>query len=79
MPPCKACAEDILFIRTPTGKHIPVDADSYDTYTLEPGVTVVTDAGQVLRGSARTAQTRVMGYTPHWDCCPHADTFRKSR
>lgn len=79
MTPCKACGEPITFILTKAGKHLPVDADSLDSYVLEPGVTVVTEAGEVCRGAPETDTMSVQGYTPHWATCPHADQFRRAR
>ena len=79
MTPCKACGEPMRFLRTPAGKFLPVDAESFGTHHLGPGMTVVTEAGEVLRGSPATSVTSVQGYTPHWATCTHPDLFRRAR
>lgn len=75
MPICKACGENIAWIRTRAGKKMPVDADSFAQHQLTPGVTVVTEAGDVLRGGRHVASA-VYGYIPHWSTCQYADQFR---
>lgn len=77
MPTCKACGEEIKWIRTRAGKKMPVDADSFAQHQLTPGVTVVTEAGDVLSGGNRTVDTAAYGYLPHWASCPFADQFRR--
>lgn len=78
MPTCKACGEEIRWIRTRAGKQMPVDPDSFSQQQLSPGVVVVTEAGDVLRGG-RAPYAAAHGYTPHWATCPHAGQFRGGR
>jgi hypothetical protein len=78
MSTCKACGEEILFLRTPAGKFLPVDADSFGPHQITKGVTIVTEAGSVIRGGALITGT-VYGYVPHWATCSHPDQFRKER
>ena len=75
MPTCKACGEPIRWIRTRAGKAMPVDEDSFAQHSLTDGVTVVTDAGDVLRGTPGRTEL-VYGYVSHWVSCPYADLFR---
>lgn len=57
--PCRSCGKPIVFIATPAGKQLPCDA---------PVLSVVTDAGEVVRGRA-----------PHWASCPAAAEWRKKK
>jgi hypothetical protein len=75
MPTCKACGEEIRWIRTRAGKRMPVDAESFAQHDLKPGVTVVSEAGDVLRGGRHVASA-AYGYVPHWATCPFADQFK---
>ena len=75
MATCKACGEAIKWIRTRAGKAMPVDADSLAQHELKPGVTVVTETGDVLRGGRHIASA-AYGYVPHWATCQFADQFR---
>jgi hypothetical protein len=78
METCRACGEPIEFVKTRKGKRMPVDPE-LETVTLAPGITVVTAEGDVLRGSPATQNTKVTGYTPHWDTCQFAARFRRGR
>jgi hypothetical protein len=78
MANCKACGEEIKWIRTRAGKLMPVDPE-LETLPLAPGITVVTAQGDVLRGSLATCETRAQGFTPHWQTCTHPSQFRKPR
>ncbi len=73
---CKACGEPIEWIRTPSGRSMPVDAESFGLHRLCHGMTVVTEAGTVLCGT-RYARGTMQGYIPHWATCPQADQFRR--
>ena len=78
MATCKACGEPIRWIKTRAGKAMPVDEDSFAQHQLAEGVTIVTDAGDVLRG-ATDGTEQVYGYVPHWQTCQHADLFRRAK
>lgn len=78
MATCKACGEEIRFIQTPAGKYLPVDADSLKLHTLEPGLVVVTEEGQVIKG-IQSGRPSLYGYTPHWATCTHPDQFRRDK
>lgn len=55
-----SCGQNIEFVRLSSGRTAPVEADGY--------VTVVTDAGETVRG--RVA---------HFTTCPDAGAFRRDR
>jgi hypothetical protein len=58
---------------------MPVDPESFGQHHLAPGVTVVTEAGIVLRGGPRQIASAAYGYTPHWATCTHPEQFRAKR
>lgn len=68
MPTCRYCGAEIAFIRTPRGRRVPVDPGSFRNHDLVPGVTVITDGGQSLRGGHHPA-VAAYGYTPHRATC----------
>lgn len=76
MPTCKACGEEITWIRTRAGKKMPVDADSFAQHEVRRGVTVVTEDGVVFRGKTDIPYN-VSGYIPHWQTCQFAEQFRR--
>ncbi len=78
MSTCKACGEEILWLRTRAGKRMPVDPETFGQHQLEHGVTVVTPDGTVLRGGSSIASA-AYGYAPHWATCTHPEQFRGSR
>lgn len=80
--PCRTCGAPILFIRTPRGKLLPVDAEP--VLVVRRGgtqtETIVTEDGQVIRGfrvdgHADPTVGRYEGRRPHWVTCPHGDEF----
>ena len=77
MIPCRGCQEPIEFVQLKSGKRHPVDVDSLQSYTLSPGVVVVTEEGEILWGSEATANVTVRGYASHFASCPHSNDFRK--
>ena len=79
MPTCKKCGEEIQFIQLASGKHMPVDSDSLQTWGLDEGVVVVTPEGKVLRGGGGSGKTFAKGFMSHFATCPFADDFRKGK
>lgn len=82
MAKCRGCGAPIEFIKTPTGKMLPVDQQ---TINFIPGSgkgerKFVTDQGRVVSGipvgDAHEGGYEI-GYVPHWATCPEADKFRK--
>ena len=77
MPRCRSCGKEILFIDTPRGKKIPVDADSLGTFYphLDAGKRVVTAGGEVF--TIKKGGAAVYGYESHFASCPQANDWRK--
>ncbi|MBQ3322354.1 MAG: hypothetical protein IJH05_05885 [Firmicutes bacterium] len=80
MAVCKSCGADILWIRTRSGKLMPVNRKRCFFMKSKSGnETFVTEGGDVLRGT-RTAQKTLpamVGYTSHFATCPNAASHRK--
>lgn len=73
---CKGCNATIIWVRMPSGKLMPVDAEP----TFLGTVAIHSDGirGAVLRREEREklpAGTKL--YLPHHVTCPNADEFRK--
>jgi len=81
---CRACGARIAFVRTSRGKLLPVDAEP--VLVVRRGgtmtETIVTDAGEVIRGFPVTEQPDpeigfYEGRRPHWVSCPASEEFRR--
>lgn len=66
---CKTCDAEIIWIVTPSGKSMPVDAKAETLWLLEP------DGGQGGSARARPVQVR----KSHFSTCPQADEHRRPR
>lgn len=77
---CRACDQEILFIKTQKGKTTPVDAKSV-LYIPDPKgnrIFVLPD-GSIDRGrlaDEESEKTRI-GYVSHFSTCLQPDRFRK--
>jgi len=78
--PCRTCGAPILFIETPRGKLIPVDAERF---AVVPGPTAkgkfVTSGGRVISASIvdpRVEPGALVGYRAHFATCPGAAAWR---
>lgn len=92
MTVCKSCGRPILWIRTKSGKVMPVDPDQkillYDPKGKD---TIITAQGEAVRGTitndyATLREARevhsynaVAGYISHFATCPNAAQHRKRR
>jgi hypothetical protein len=81
--PCRSCGDPILFIKTPSGKQIPVNAERL-AVLVDPDSSekIVLSSGRVV--SATTVDPRVtdgslVGYRAHFATCPAASAWRKPR
>lgn len=80
MAVCKSCGAEILWIRTRSGRLMPVNRKRCFFIENRSGnETFVTEGGDVVRG-ARTAQKTLpamVGYTSHFATCPNAAAHRR--
>jgi hypothetical protein len=89
MARCRGCREEIDFVRLRSGRLMPVEAMTSETYYVHlaapghPQIVLVTDAGDVLRGRlgapSESGVARVEGRESHFTRCPAADEFRRDR
>lgn len=77
MPACSSCGANIVWIKTPKGKSMPLDA------TPNPeGNVVIRDGLAVVLTAAEKAVVPSVGprrWLPHWVGCPSAQTHRKEK
>lgn len=80
---CRGCGKDIAFIKTISGKCIPVDPepirfmpeDDYNRFVMMDGTV---KRGKEYEGDDLDAERYMMeGYRSHFATCPAADQFRK--
>jgi hypothetical protein len=79
---CRACGAQIGFIKTVSGKSMPVDADSL-RFQPDPNgkeLFVLAD-GTTERGSTENADgpDTMIGFISHFATCTNPDFFRKPR
>lgn len=77
---CKKCGAQIIWIKTPRGKSMPVDAEPVTYWEKEKARgKVVTPNGEVISceftGELQTATG--VGFISHWATCPFAENFRQ--
>jgi hypothetical protein len=93
MVACRSCAAPIRFIETPSGKHMPVDAEMVKTFIVSdpPGdlhalpaaarVSLVTEHGEVRKGYEVSAiypgAVTIEGFVPHWSTCTDPKAHRR--
>ena len=80
MSKCKTCGAEIKWIRTFSGKAMPVDACPI-LFTEGGNGIFVTDGGAVIHGTRCVkgqANMRV-GYISHFATCPDANMYRKKQ
>ena len=89
LPQCRGCHATIKWLRTPTGKAMPVDPEYLHEWVTEepaePGrrrITLMAGDGDRLEtgylASVVTPTSRqIEGYVPHWSTCPKAAEFKR--
>lgn len=78
--PCRKCGEPMIWVRTRSGKSMPLDADATergDFYIAEGKDGKL--EGHHRGGYPGKLPEDVPLYTSHFSTCPHADSFRRSR
>lgn len=84
---CNACGSQIGFIETPAGKHMPVDPELVQTFTVQEAITgsrrlvLVTEKGIIAKGFevslALAGAEPLEGYVPHWSTRTKPAQFRR--
>ena len=78
---CRACQQEIAFIKTVKGKSMPVNPEPVYFVPAGGPNTYVMITGEVERGrepAYADKDTRI-GYISHFATCPEADKFRKRK
>lgn len=81
---CRGCGAEVEWIKTPSGRNMPVDMEYIE---LDPaGIphdTVITDDGRVVKGfkivdnsGLFPIEGTIRGRMPHWATCPKQTQFR---
>lgn len=75
--PCSSCGAALLWIRTPKGKAMPLDAtpDPHGNIVIRDGLAVVLKLEEMEQDPS-LGQRRFM---PHWATCPYAVQHRKAK
>ena len=79
MANCKSCGAEIKWIKTFSGKSMPVDAEKMYFYAGDGKELFVTENGAVIHGrrvDLYDGAARV-GYISHFATCPNADQRRR--
>ena len=84
MPKCRKCGAEIIFMTTPGGKQMPVNAKTVLYWPAEGGkYRVIRSNGQTIAASFTPPEgcddPPRRGYISHFATCPEADRFRKRR
>lgn len=75
---CRGCGKEILFIRTATGKNMPVDLPGTPIRLNEGSGQYLVRTGAFVRGTpCEDGRENAIGYTSHFSTCPNADYFRR--
>ena len=73
---CQGCGQEIRWIKTPSGKSMPVNAEKVNFTPAGGPMTFITADGRTVRGEKGKSGTET-GYTPHWATCPAAGYFKR--
>jgi hypothetical protein len=82
MSKCRSCGADISWIRTTTGKAMPVEGEYIMIKADKEGdCIIITDYGHVLKGykmgDAYEADDAAFGRVSHFSTCPQAKEWRR--
>lgn len=81
MTKCRSCGAEIKFIRLTSGKWNPVDIAKRTFVKDEGEETLVTDAGEIVKGrfASMEAGANAEGYISHFATCPNANAHRRNK
>ncbi len=72
MPTCKLCGKEITWIKTKSGKNMPVDPKRVPYWDGEYNrCRIVTSYGDVVACelTGKSSETKGFGFVPHWTSC----------
>ena len=76
MSKCRSCEQSIDWVRTVSGKNMPVDPDYIQHDEVKPGTVLVTDGGNVITVKAGDRRPNIKGRISHFATCPEANQWR---
>lgn len=79
---CKSCGAKIRFIKTKTGKWMPVNADPISYKSDSDGKDkIVTPEGEVVtcKSRVRLEEATGVGYISHFATCPNSAMHRRNK
>jgi len=80
---CRSCGAPILFIPTPSGKQLPVNAERLYVHVDPSGPEkVVLSSGRVVSCifvDPKVTDGALVGYRAHFATCPAASAWRKPK
>lgn len=85
MAKCKGCGAEIDFIRTPTGKLMPVDMELVPFWQKDGAPGKIVKRNGLLVSAVFTEEeapdgvSMSIGRIPHWATCPVADRFKRAK
>lgn len=81
MARCKGCGAEIDWIKTHTGKNMPVNPTPVFVAVDDGDDVFVTDEGDVIHGRAMLTDdgSAEVAFVSHWATCPVAGQFRRKR
>lgn len=77
MSQCRSCGTKIDWIKTITGKNMPLDPDYIQYSEAKQGDVLVTDGGVVYKVDHSKDLPSVKGRVSHFATCPDANNWRK--
>ena len=81
MSKCKSCGKEIRWVKTFSGKTMPVDAEKVFFYAGDGKDIFVTTNGAVIHGTRvdKYDGAARVGFISHFATCPDADSYRKGQ
>ncbi|MCD8050059.1 MAG: hypothetical protein LUE89_00060 [Clostridiales bacterium] len=78
---CKSCGMSIAWVKTRSGKWMPVETVKVPVLPGKGKETFITDDGDIITGERyrefKKNPDTVAGNVPHWANCPGADRHRR--
>lgn len=76
---CRGCGADLIYIRTPKGRHMPCDPPLVPYWPREggPGRVVALDGRVVACDLEGPRETARFGRVSHFATCPAAERFKR--
>ena len=79
MSKCKSCGAEIKWIKTKSGRAMPVDPECHSMFRCDGSAVLITEDGEVIKGELCSFEqgANATGYFSHFATCPNADSHRR--